>query len=153
MGWTQNEDLDHLNNVINECLQDLRATRAKVTNGLREHLDNPAGSSMNPVRVWYTAPKSGGSGEYIGLIMVEKDDETSNRLKSACPAMVIFDRFQEREHPVHDPAIQSWSRTAMALSDGPNYLDCPAELLDAVPPENDTEKQYHDQCRHNDAGR
>lgn len=121
MGWTADVDLDHVNNIINNALRDVKATDAElVPHSIKSIIKGDPGAE--PGRVWYLAKNSKGE-TYIGLILLDIDRETTALLRP--DARPVYDWANEKEYPGNDPNIAVWSWSYQALADGPRHRDYP----------------------------
>ena len=114
MGWTALDESRHANDVINEQLFGLRATKAHLSEAsLDEHRhDLTQGfTSPRPIRVWFTALVGGVQDApiFTGVILITAFDED-----------LTFDPGE---------FTRPWAYTIITLSEGPRYYDCPAEYL------------------------
>ena len=123
MGWTGTEELDHLNNVINDRLVDLRATDAEVIKpSLDRLLDKTAARQYEPARCWYLAPGPDGK-PYVGVILIDIDTKLTPDLKRVPGQVYVRNKDEYASHT--DPHVQVWLTSEVSLAAGPNHRDYP----------------------------
>ena len=123
MGWTGTTELDHLNNVLNDRLADLRATDAEIVKPSLESLKRrPSSDLAEPARCWYVAPGADGK-PYIGLILFDIDPALSQELKRIPGQTYVRNRDEMVSNS--DPNVQVWLTSEVSLAEGPNHRDYP----------------------------
>ena len=123
MGWTGTEELDHLNNVLNDRLADLKATDAEVIGPSLERLLNETSAHQaEPARCWYVAPGPDGK-PYLGVVLIDIDTVLTPELKRMPGQVYVRNRDEYASHS--DPHVQVWLTSEVSLDAGPNHRDYP----------------------------
>lgn len=118
MGWTADNELNHVNNIVNDALRVVKATDCElVPQSIKSII---SGCSADPGRVWYLADNDQGQ-TYVGLIRLDIDRESTELLRP--DARPIYDWANDRLYPSDDPHIAVWAWSYQALADGPKYQD------------------------------